>query len=50
MGGFSLGKLDIIIIYSENHTKHTERPCGQNAEYFGVKTDGTYTGHCALKD
>jgi hypothetical protein len=40
---------EIIIVYSENHTKHINTLCGQNAEVLNVKVGGTYNYHSALK-
>jgi hypothetical protein len=39
---------EIIAIYSENHMKHTNTLCRQNAELFNVKAGGTYNNQCAL--
>jgi hypothetical protein len=35
-------------IYCENHLKHTNTFCGQNAEFYYVKAGGTY-GTTGLK-
>jgi hypothetical protein len=35
---------------SENHTKHTNTLCGQNAALQIVKASGAYSYHWALKD
>jgi hypothetical protein len=40
---------EIIAVYSENHTKHLNTLCEQNAELFSVKVGGKYRYHCALK-
>jgi hypothetical protein len=41
---------EIIAVYSENHTKHINTLCGQNAELLSVKADGTFTaGLCMVK-
>jgi hypothetical protein len=40
---------EIIAIYSENHTKHTNTLCGQNAELLIVKAACKYSYHWALK-
>jgi hypothetical protein len=40
---------EIIAVYSENHTDHTNTLCGQNAELSIVETDGAYSYHWALK-
>jgi hypothetical protein len=36
-------------VYCENRTKHTNRPCGQNADFLYVKACGTYSDHWAKK-
>jgi hypothetical protein len=41
---------ETVAVYFENHTGHTDASCGQNAEFWYVKTGGTYSNHCALKD
>jgi hypothetical protein len=33
---------EVIAVYCENHMKHINTLCGQTAEYFIVKADGTY--------
>jgi hypothetical protein len=38
---------ETVAVYCENHTEHTL--CGQNAEFWYVKADGTYSNHWALK-
>jgi hypothetical protein len=40
---------EIIEIYSENHTKHINTFCGQNTEYFNVKTSDKCIYHSILK-
>jgi lipoate-protein ligase B len=40
---------EIIAVYSENHTKHMNTICEQNAELSNVQAGGTYSYHCALK-
>jgi hypothetical protein len=40
---------EAIAVYCENHTKHTNAICGQNAEFYCVKAHGTYSDHRALK-
>ena len=35
----------IIVICSEILTKHTNILCGQNVEFFNVKTGGPHTNH-----
>jgi hypothetical protein len=32
---------EIIAVYCENRTEHTNTLCGQNAEFLNVKADGT---------
>jgi hypothetical protein len=34
---------EIITVCSANCTKHRNKLCGQNTEYFNIKTGGTYT-------
>jgi len=34
---------EIIAVYSEIHTKHTNTLCGENVEFFYVKPHGTRT-------
>jgi hypothetical protein len=38
-----------IAAYCENHTKHTDTFCRQNAEFLCVKAAGIYSNHWALK-
>jgi hypothetical protein len=38
----------MIVVYSENHTKHINTLCGQNAELLKVKAGGSYNYRCAL--
>jgi hypothetical protein len=38
---------EIVAVYCENHTEHTDTLCGQNAEF--VKAGGTYRNHWGLK-
>jgi hypothetical protein len=40
---------ETIAVYCENHMEHTNTLCGENADLFDVKADGTYSFHCALK-
>jgi hypothetical protein len=42
--------LEIIAVYSENHTKHINTLCGQNAELLIVEACGAYSYHLVLKD
>jgi hypothetical protein len=32
-----------VAVYCENYTEHTNTLCGQNAAFWYVKVDGTYT-------
>ena len=41
--------MEIIAVFSQIHTKHTNTLCGQNVEFLNVKLDGTYSDHWALK-
>jgi hypothetical protein len=34
---------ETVALYCENHTEHTDTLCGQNAGFFRVMADGTYT-------
>jgi hypothetical protein len=36
---------EIIGVYCEIHAKHTNTLCGQNAEFWYVKSGGTYSNH-----
>jgi hypothetical protein len=36
-------------VYSENHTKHTNTLCGQNAGFWYVKTGGKYSNHSSIE-
>jgi hypothetical protein len=40
---------EIIAIYSESYTKHTNTLCGQNARCMSVEGDGTYSNRCCLR-
>jgi hypothetical protein len=40
---------EIIVVYTENRTKHINTLCGQNAELLNIIADGTYIYHCDLK-
>jgi hypothetical protein len=31
---------EIIAVYSEIHTKHINKPCGQNVEFVNVESGG----------
>jgi hypothetical protein len=39
---------EIIAVHSENHTKHINTLCGQNAELLIIKSGGTYSYHWAV--
>jgi len=41
---------EIIAVCSEIHTKHINTLCGQNVELLNVKSGGTYSNQCDLKD
>jgi hypothetical protein len=41
--------MEILAVFSENHTKHINEFCVQNAELFIVKAGVTYIHHWALK-
>jgi hypothetical protein len=36
---------ETVAVYCENHTEYTDTLCGQNAEFWCVKTSGTYSNH-----
>jgi hypothetical protein len=36
---------EIIAVYCENHMEHINALCGQNSEFFNVKSGGTYAYH-----
>jgi hypothetical protein len=40
---------ETVAVYCDNHTEHTDTLFGQNAEFWCVKADGTYSNHWALK-
>ena len=40
---------EIMADCSQIHTKHTNILCGQNVEFFNVKSGGTYSDHWALE-
>jgi hypothetical protein len=40
---------EITDVYSENHTKPTNKLCGQNEDLLNVKAHGTYSYRFALK-
>jgi hypothetical protein len=40
---------EIITVYCENHMELIDAPCGENEEFFNVKSGGTYSYDCALK-
>jgi hypothetical protein len=40
---------ETVAVYCENDTENTYILCGQNAEFWRVKTGGTYSNHWALK-
>jgi hypothetical protein len=37
---------EIVTVYCENHTEHTNTLCGQNARFLYVKAGGTYSSDC----
>jgi hypothetical protein len=41
--------VETVAVYCENHMEHTNTLRGQNAEFWYVKTSGTYNNHRALK-
>jgi hypothetical protein len=40
---------EIIVVYSEIHTKHINTVCGQNTEFVNDTAGGTYSDHWALE-
>jgi hypothetical protein len=40
---------ETVAVYCENHTEHTDTVCGQDAEFWYVKTGGAYSNHRVLK-
>jgi hypothetical protein len=36
---------ETVAVYCENRMEHINTLCGQNAEFWYVKTGGTYTNH-----
>jgi hypothetical protein len=40
---------EIIAVFSQIHTKHTNTLCGQNVEFLNVKLGGSYSNHWAVK-
>ena len=41
---------EIIAVCSQIHTKHINTLCGQNVEFFNVKTGGKYSNLCVLSE
>jgi hypothetical protein len=41
---------EIIVVYYDNHMKHTNTRCGQKAESVNVKTRNTCRYNCAFKE
>jgi hypothetical protein len=37
--------VETVAVYCENRTEHINTLCGQNAEFYCVRADGTYTNH-----
>jgi hypothetical protein len=40
---------ETVAVYYDNHTKHIDALCSQNAEFWYVTAGGTYNNHRALK-
>jgi hypothetical protein len=38
-----------VTVYCENHMKHINTLCKQNAEFYNFKTGGTHSNHWTLK-
>ena len=41
---------EIIVVFSEIHTKHINTLCDQNIEFLNVKPGDTYSNRWALED
>ena len=41
--------MEIIVVCSQIHTKHTNTLCGQKVELLNVKPGGIYSDHWATK-
>jgi hypothetical protein len=39
---------ETVAVYCENHMEHANTLRGQNAEFWNVKADGTYSSHWGL--
>jgi hypothetical protein len=40
---------ETVAVYCENHTKYTDKFCGQNSEFVYFKAGDTYSNYWALK-
>jgi hypothetical protein len=40
--------MELFTVYYENHKKHENTLCGQNAEFFYVTIGGTHSNHWAV--
>jgi hypothetical protein len=40
---------ETVAVYCENHTEHIKTRCGQNPEFWYVKSGGKYSNRWALK-
>ena len=40
---------EIIAVCSQIHTKHINKLCGQNVEFFNVEPGGTYSDYWTVK-
>jgi hypothetical protein len=38
-----------LAVYCENHMEHINTLCGQNAEFWYVRSGGAHSNHWALK-
>jgi hypothetical protein len=36
---------ETVAVYCENYTEHTNKMCGQNAEFWYIKGGGMYSNH-----
>jgi hypothetical protein len=40
---------EVIAVYIENRTQHTDLLCERNAEFSNVRAGAAYRNHCSLK-
>jgi hypothetical protein len=39
---------EMVVVFSENHTEHTNTLCEQNTEFLNAKACGVYSYQCDL--